>query len=313
MTSEKDPAEALPERQWSDSRTDPVSIVPIPGAVSGLSPCLIVLTNPQLGQVTAVGPRPIVIGRGSECDFPIRESSISRLHLRIARAEDGALDLEDLGSTNGTFVNGERVTRCQLRSGDRIQLGRCTVLKVDFMGELEGDFHNQLYEAGTRDSLTGLHNRRYFDQHLEPEFLLAQRHSETLTLILLDLDHFKRINDAHGHIAGDMVLRSFAKLLVKRCRREDILARYGGEEFVLLLRRTDRNGAQALAEALRQKAEATALTYQDSTIEITVSAGAATVGDGVRFATGQDLLQAADDALYRAKERGRNRVVCHGD
>ncbi len=179
------------------------------------------------------------------------------------------------------------------------------------MGELEGDFHNQLYEAGTRDSLTGLHNRRYFDQHLEQEFLLAQRHSEALTLLLVDLDHFKKVNDDHGHIAGDMVLRAFSKVLVKRCRREDIIARYGGEEFVLLLRRTNHRGASSLAEALRKKAEDTALTYQDSTIAFTVSVGAATVGDGIDFDRGEELLQAADDALYLAKQRGRNRVVAH--
>ncbi|MEO0812281.1 MAG: GGDEF domain-containing protein, partial [Myxococcota bacterium] len=306
-----DESDGESDLQWIDQRTEPVSIVPIPGAVSGLSPCLVVMTNPHLGQVIPLAGGPVTVGRGQDANFTLRESSISRVHICLTDLGDGRVELEDLGSTNGTFINGERVTRCELRAGDRIQLGRSTVVKLDFMGELEGDFHSQLYEAGTRDALTGLFNRRYFEQHLDPEFRLAHRHSEALTLILIDLDHFKGINDEFGHIAGDLVLRSFATLLQKRCRREDIIARYGGEEFVLLLRRTDPNGATVLGEAVRQLASETVLTFQEQRIRFTVSLGAATSGAEHRFEDGLSLLQAADDALYRAKQAGRNKMMSH--
>lgn len=295
---------------WTSILTEPVSIEPIGGASVGLTPCLIVLTQPQLGQTHPIGLGAMDIGRERVATLSIRERSISRIHARIFRDSDGDIYLTDLDSTNGTFVNGRRATQCQLFAGDRIQLGRTTVLKVDFIGQLEGEFHDQLYEAGTRDALTGLFNRRYFDQHLDTEFSLAHRHGEYLTLVLLDLDHFKKVNDIHGHIAGDMVLRSFAAMITKRCRREDILARFGGEEFVLLLRRTSPDGARVVAETLRKKVERTTLTHQETSINVTVSAGVATQGLGGHvFETGDDLLRAADEALYSAKKQGRNRLV----
>ncbi|MEM6732966.1 MAG: GGDEF domain-containing protein [Myxococcota bacterium] len=309
MTGQQRKAETERERGglWLEN-TEPVSIVPLSGALDGLTPCLIVLTNPHLGQVVPVTGGPVTIGRGTEAGFTVREASISREHVRLTRLNDGQIELCDLASTNGTFVNGERVQRCIIQAGDRIQLGRATVLKLDFIGELEGEFHNQLYEAGTRDALTGLFNRRYFDQHLDTEFRLAERHSESLTLVLVDLDHFKQVNDTHGHLAGDMVLRSFANLLTKRCRREDIIARYGGEEFVLLLRRTSVEGATAVAESVRAIAQTTTLTYQNTQLRFTVSLGIATREIDGGFGSGEDLLRAADEALYRAKEGGRNRL-----
>ncbi|MEO1171607.1 MAG: GGDEF domain-containing protein [Myxococcota bacterium] len=297
----------VPEDQWEQSRTEPVSIHPIDGAVTGLTPCLIVLTAPQLGQTQPLGLGTLDIGRDRSAALSIREGSISRLHARVFRDTGGAIHLEDLNSTNGTFVNGHRVRSCKLLPGDRIQLGRKTVLKLDFIGELEGVFHNQLYEAGTRDALTGLFNRRYFDQHLDTEFHLARRHGEPLTLVMMDLDYFKRVNDTYGHLAGDMVLRAFATMALKRCRREDIVARYGGEEFVLLLPRTTEKGAVVVAESLRQALEDTTLTYHGESFNVTVSAGCATQAER-RFSDGIALLRAADQALYRAKSLGRNRL-----
>jgi diguanylate cyclase (GGDEF)-like protein len=296
-----------PFRDTQATHTEPISVVPL-SSDDDLVPCLIVIAGPDLGQMHPVSHR-VRVGRAKDAEMSISDNSISRYHAAVQRLENGDIHLTDLDSTNGTFVNGKQVDEATLRGGDRIQLGVKTVVKLDFLGKIEGDFHHQLYEAGTRDPLTGLFNRRYLEQHLETDFRLALRHDEQLSVMVLDLDHFKSINDRYGHLAGDMVLRSFASILARRCRREDIIARYGGEEFVVLLRRTSSEGAGAVAESVRSLVEEHTLSYQGKSIAVTVSIGVATLGPGIVPDDPLSLLKTADSALYRAKAEGRNCVV----
>ncbi len=160
--------------------------------------------------------------------------------------------------------------------------------------------------AASRDPLTGANNRANLESTLEREVSLAQRHGGELSLIMFDLDHFKQVNDRHGHTTGDCVLRTFAARLSQCIRSSDVLFRYGGEEFVVVLRNTDLRGAALLAERVRQVVAALQVECSGKTVPLTVSAGVATLSageDAPRF------LQRTDRALYHSKTGGRNRVT----
>jgi diguanylate cyclase (GGDEF)-like protein len=169
------------------------------------------------------------------------------------------------------------------------------------------DANAKLERLANTDSLTGIANRRHFLERLSAELERAARYQRPLSLVLLDLDHFKKVNDTHGHAAGDDALRKAAAVLGEVCRDVDLAARLGGEELVLLLPETDSGGAHILAERIRGKIAAT--VHQSPAgvrFSVTASVGVASVGK--KTTTPEALLQACDEALYRAKEAGRNRV-----
>ncbi|MFC1611947.1 diguanylate cyclase [Myxococcota bacterium] len=271
---------------------------------------LMVMSGPRIGEVYCLREGEMRIGRADNADVQIRDESISRLHASISMDEMMVCRIRDLKSTNGLFVNGQRVVgEVALSIGDHIKLGETTVLKFEQHGEVTGDFHSHMSEASTQDPLTGVYNRRYFEHHFAGDFRLGIRHQEKLSLLFVDIDHFKRINDTYGHAAGDEVLRRVARELRNRIRHEDVLARYGGEEFVMVMRRTDAKGAASVAEAIREKIEKARFEYQGKEIKVTISIGVATLSNSTPDLDGQELLEAADKAMYRAKESGRNRVV----
>ena len=174
-----------------------------------------------------------------------------------------------------------------------------------FMAKERADFAN--VRLANQDALTGAANRRAVLEALESQLSKAQRQRTPLALLMLDIDHFKRVNDQYGHLAGDQVLRHFVHVVRQRLRAQDFLGRYGGEEFLLLLPDTDLAGAQQLAQQLCQAVQAAPCDWQGQTIAVTVSVGIAGAGTSQQ-ADGETLLQAADQALYRAKDKGRNRV-----
>jgi diguanylate cyclase (GGDEF)-like protein/PAS domain S-box-containing protein len=167
----------------------------------------------------------------------------------------------------------------------------------------------RLYEQAIRDPLTGLFNRRFLTETLERELARARRAKLPLAVVLLDVDHFKQVNDTSGHRAGDQLLRALAGLLTEQTRREDLVCRYGGEEFVVLMPGASLEAALARAEAWRAAVEQLRLSYEGQAVQVTISAGvAAFPHDG---ADESALLRAADEALYRSKSSGRNRVTAH--
>jgi two-component system cell cycle response regulator len=212
-----------------------------------------------------------------------------------------------LNSVNGTLVNGEAIDRYPLRDSDKIQVGEKTILKFAHSDALEEGFHQAMYEAAVRDGLTGTYNKRHFLERLVTEFAFAQRHGMALSLLMVDVDHFKKINDGLGHPAGDQVLITLAQLLTAAIRTEDLLARYGGEEFAILCRGTAIGQASILAQRLRASVESHLFEYRDERISVTISVG---VGACLKAtANAQQLIVDADAALYEAKRSGRNRVV----
>jgi two-component system cell cycle response regulator len=268
---------------------------------------LIVLAGASVGEMYKITADRTVIGRGQQADIQVIDEGISRRHAEIVH-EDEEILIRDLGSTNGTYLNGERIGEQALSDGDKIQVGSTTILKFTFHDSLDETFQRQMYESALRDGLTKIFNKKYFADRLESEFAYAARHRTALSLVMFDIDHFKRINDTHGHLAGDYALATLARVVSETIRQEDVFARYGGEEFAVICRGIDLAGAVAFGERIRKSVDAQEFVYNGVPLRVTVSVGVATLPElGMKEAA--ELVGAADDALYEAKRQGRNRVI----
>ena len=276
------------------------------GALSKDRAYLIVLAGAQVGEMIPVR-QTTLIGRGVEADVRLVEDKMSRRHCRLV-VEDGGTSLEDLGSSNGTYVNGTRVERQKLNDGDKIQIGDTIILKFTYNDSLEENFQKQMYDSALRDGLTKIFNKKYFLDRIQTEFAFSARHHTALSLILFDIDHFKRVNDTRGHLAGDKVLATLAEHILGLVRTEDVFARYGGEEFAVLCRGTDVASATILAERIRLSTEQLPITFNGDPVPITISLGVAMIPDH-RITNVEGFIGMADEALYEAKRSGRNRVV----
>lgn len=270
-------------------------------------PLLTVLTGPEKGAVFSFTTLEATIGRSEDAEISIPDMGLSRIHARILR-KSGGYYLEDAGSTNGTFVDDGRIDgQVRLHVGARFRLGQRTVLSLTLHDELEVDAALSMRQAAMRDRLTGVYNRGVFDDRLAAELAFSARHGAPLSLLLFDVDHFKRFNDQHGHQAGDAVLISVAEQVQKTVRTEDILARYGGEEFAVIARDTPPDRALILGERVRRAIERTQVEYEGTSLTVTASIGLATLSKTTPYDL-ESLIAAADRALYDAKQAGRNRV-----
>ena len=267
---------------------------------------LIVLAGSEVGKMFKLDDGETVIGRSHRADIRIDDDSISRLHVKLML--DGTnVSIEDLNSSNGTLVNGTRITIESLRDGDKIRVGETTILKFTFHDRLDENFQQKMYNAALRDPLTKAFNKKYFIDQLRTEFSYAKRHDSALSLLIFDLDHFKRINDTYGHVAGDQVLIEVAEQVHGVLRAEDVFARYGGEEFVVILRGIPLSDAGVLAERIRSLVEQHPFVSSEQRLPVTVSIGVAAYHETLEDPL--SLVEAADSALYAAKEAGRNRVL----
>lgn len=269
---------------------------------------LIQIYGPKLGERYTLDAERSTIGRDLGNNIVLVDESVSRFHAKIERTARGFV-LEDLDSTNGSRVNDDSIKSCLLKSGDQLQIGSF-ILKYIGSGNVEAVYHEEIYRMMITDGLTGIANRRKLDEALENEFLRAKRYGRPLSIAILDADHFKKINDNHGHIVGDFVLKKLATLFQQNIRREELLGRYGGEEFVVVMPEVDSTGAFQLAEKLRKTVETTVFKSGEKELPVTISVGVATLG---AEGSVKDFLDTADQALYRSKDEGRNRVTIGGD
>ena len=273
---------------------------------------LLAIAGPQSGLLFALETDEVVIGRGKDIGIQIHDVGISRRHSVLRRSADGEWEIADLQSTNGTFVDGQRIETKKLVEGDRIQIGRTTVLKFTIQDELEESFQKDLYDSAMRDPLTRSYNRRYFHERLQTELAYAARHGTLLSLILIDIDHFKKVNDGYGHLAGDAVLKVLAAAMNRMIRTEDLFARIGGEEFALVLRGIDDRATRIVAERARHNLAALSIPWEGKSIRFTVSCGVAHTPDGSGFDSPEAMFAVSDARLYAAKAAGRNQVVSAG-
>jgi diguanylate cyclase (GGDEF)-like protein len=282
------------------------------GGVDGIpkgNDCLVVIYTKEptlLGRRFVLDSSPIRIGRGAENHIVLEGDSVSRRHAHFEQ-RSGAWWCVDDGSTNGSYVNDEQIMReARMGNGDRIKIGP-TIFKFLSGQDVEAQYHEEIYRMTIIDGLTQVHVKRYLLEALDKELMRARRHQRELSFLMIDIDHFKKINDVHGHLAGDHVLKEVARLIQQRIRRDEVLARYGGEEFAIILPETTLEGGCALAEGLREKIEESRFIFQGETIRVTISIGAAVLIEEHR--TSLDLIKKADEKLYEAKRAGRNRVL----
>ncbi|HTT71522.1 MAG TPA: GGDEF domain-containing protein [Anaeromyxobacteraceae bacterium] len=275
-------------------------------------PYLLVLSGPQFGELFELTPgREMTIGRRADADVHIHDDGVSRRHATIFPGEDDAR-LVDLSSANGTYVDGQRVEALVLKDGMRFQLGAHTTVKLVYSDDVEAEYQRKLAQGALLEPLTGLYNRRHFMERLSAELAAADRHRRALSVLLLDVDHFKQLNDERGHLAGDEALKMLGATLRAAVRKEDVVARFGGEEFVVLARETALAGAKTLAERIRRSVSRARASFDGREIALTVSVGVAVLSGQEGYEPGrseQKVLGRADRALYRAKEGGRNAVA----
>lgn len=267
---------------------------------------LLVVGGDLNGTIFDIASAEISIGRNPDNAIPLEFNGISRYHFKVKESGQGHI-VEDLGSKNGTFLNNKKLEGSSpLNKGDMIKIGSIA-LKYLPKGDPERLTYDKLQMEANTDQHTGCFNKTYFNNAIALEVKKSKLTGDPLSLIIFDLDHFKSLNDNHGHDAGDFVLKELAYVIRENgVRDNDIFARYGGEEFVILLPKTNLKHSFEIAERLRKLVEDHKFIYEGTELPVTASIGVADYRQGV--ASGTDLFKRADEAVYASKEGGRNRV-----
>jgi two-component system cell cycle response regulator len=265
---------------------------------------LVMIYGEYLGRRYSIKDQELTIGRAPDCNIQLVDDCVSRLHCRVHAGTDGAV-ISDLESTNGTYVNGTAVSARPLRDGDRVKVGR-SIFKFLTGDNIEHAYHEEIYRLKTVDGLTGAFNKRYFDENLDRELCRFFRYSRPLSLLMMDIDFFKKVNDEYGHLAGDRVLSQLGLLISTNVRKEDIFSRYGGEEFALLMPEMELQEAIAMAQHLRKLVADAHFDFEGLDLPVTISIGVAEADSSMNVP--DDFVRVADELLYKAKQGGRNRV-----
>ncbi len=265
---------------------------------------LVMIYGEYLGRRFSIKDDAIVIGRSPDCDIQLADDCVSRMHCRAITSKEGII-ISDLDSTNGTYVNGKTVSTRPLQDGDRVKVGR-SIFKYLSGDNIEHAYHEEIYRLKTTDGLTGAFNKRYFEEDLEREIFRFLRYERPLSLLMMDIDYFKKINDEYGHLAGDRVLSQLGTLISTNLRVEDTFCRYGGEEFAVLMPEMDEPGAIEMAERLRKLVAEGHFDFEGVDLPVTISIGIAEAD--VTMSGPDDFVRVVDERLYKAKDLGRNRI-----
>ncbi len=270
-----------------------------------INACLIVISGGDIGHQHRIKINQTMIGRSINADIQVNDDSVSRDHAFIVKDKKG-YRITDNASKNGCFVNDTKVDDRYLQDGDLLRIGK-TIFKFLSRNNIEHAYHEELFRLAKIDGLTNIYNHRHFTESLDNELERAQRYNRELSLLMIDIDHFKKINDSFGHRAGDHILKNLARIFVSRSRRVDYVCRYGGEEFAIILPEVDVMGAFKFASMLKETVASHKFIFEKDEIPLTISIGVSDIMEGIQSA--DDLVESADRRLYLAKKRGRNRVV----
>jgi two-component system, cell cycle response regulator len=292
-----------------EKATDTVVALPKHLHSSGVhDACLIHIypTGSEMGRRYVLGQHELIFGRSETADIRVPDNSVSRRHAMIEPILNG-FSICDLGSTNGTFVNDCALKgKKTLSDGDYLRIGNC-IYRFLSGGNIESHYHEEIYRLTIIDGLTQTHNKRSLLEFLDREVARALRHRRPLSVMMMDIDRFKSINDTHGHLVGDAVIRELSDRIRPKVRQEDLFARYGGEEFAMVLVETPLEGAKLVGERIRKGVADNPFQHGAISLDVSISIGVACI-DATTISREQ-LLQIADEKLYEAKRQGRNQVV----
>jgi two-component system cell cycle response regulator len=314
----------MPSHNFNEDESDSTQLRPankdVKSAQKERRPALVSLRGELMAVPIPLERDQVTIGRAIEADVRLNDSRASRLHARITSERDPKTDVTtyrvtDLGSTNGTLVNGELITEALLSDGDKIVIGD-HLFRFDMLDEIDREFQQQIHRLIAHDELTGLLTSKSFFSELRRESARAESESRPFCVLMMDLDHFKEVNDTYGHLVGSKTLEETGRVIKEALRAGDVASRFGGEEFAAFL--LDANYAQGLVAAERVRVAVAEhefpITRRESpdtqtTHRITISIGVAAYPDDATDPI--HLVELADSALYRAKRSGRNQICAY--
>jgi len=311
--SKNDQAESLTTQLHDDIRADGLTN-------SERRPVLTSLRGELLATPIPLERDVVTLGRALDADIRLNDSKASRLHAQISAEDVEGLPskrfrLKDLGSTNGTLLNGQVVKEAVLNDGDKILIGD-HLFRFELLDQIDQEFQQQIHRLIGHDDLTGLLTSKSFFTELRREAARAEEEGQPFCVLMMDLDHFKQVNDTYGHLVGSRTLQDVGVIIKASLRSGDVAARFGGEEFAAFL--LDANYAQAVvaAERVRRTIEVHLFSganinapEADSLFKITISIGIAVFPDDATDPI--QLVEMADSALYRAKRNGRNTICAY--
>ncbi|HEX8722041.1 MAG TPA: GGDEF domain-containing protein [Pyrinomonadaceae bacterium] len=308
-------------REQDDRAADTTVPFPARPPARARHPALVFLRGELLAAPIPLERDEVTLGRALEADVRVNDARASRMHARITVERDPSTGdrryrLQDLGSTNGTLLNGEPVTDSYLQDGDKVTVGE-QLLRFDLLDDIDREYQRQIHRLLAHDELTGLLTSKSFFSELRREAARAETEARPFCVLMMDLDHFKAVNDTHGHLVGSQTLEEVGTLITRALRAGDVAARFGGEEFAAFLLNADCAQGLVAAERVRAAVESHhfpafrrgAAAETGQTLRITISVGVAAYPDDARDPI--ELIELADTALYRAKNLGRNRVVAY--
>jgi|YelNatPaOPRAMG01_1025707.scaffolds.fasta_scaffold13971_2 diguanylate cyclase (GGDEF)-like protein len=267
----------------------------------------IIIEGDQIGKVFDLNKQHNIIGRTKDADIHLNSSTVSRRHAEIIINSKGSIIIEDLNSSNGTYVNGKRILKAELHDGDIFSVG-IYKLKLTSLSEHDTVFFKHLKDRAEKDALTGIYNKTSVMQLLDTILEEAANNKKQVSVAMVDIDFFKKINDTYGHLAGDMILKDIARLFSLHLRSMDTIGRFGGEEFLIIFDRTSLQDAKLICNRLLKVIRDHSTIYEGNSISVTVSIGLAS-NENKDIANAESLIKLADEKLYLAKEKGRNQIV----
>lgn len=285
-----------------------------------LRPALVFLSGELIAVPIPLEREEVTLGRAVAADVRVNDSKASRKHAKIISRDKAGSSvpeyvLTDLNSRNGTFLNGRRITSEILHNGDKISIGD-HILRFELLDEIDREYQRQIHRLISHDDLTGLLSSRSFFSELRREASRAKVENRPFCVLMMDLDHFKEVNDTYGHLTGSKTLEELATCIIKNLRSGDAASRFGGEEFAAFLLDADLAQALVAAERIRSEVE----RFEFSIVKkgdpgkkhrITISIGISSFPQDSNDPI--ELVEMADSALYRAKHEGRNRVRAYRD
>jgi len=314
----RDPDEDVPAETLIHMTEDGTGI---PRNTREKRPALVFLGGELLAVPIPLDRDEVILGRALEADVRVNDARASRLHARINTERDRAggevrYRITDLGSTNGTILNGQPVSEAFLQDGDKVVIGE-HLMRFELLDEIDREFQRQIHRLLVHDELTGLLTSKSFFSELRREAARAEFEARPFCVLMMDIDHFKTVNDTYGHLTGSQTLEEVGACITRALRAGDVAARFGGEEFAAFLLDADIMQGLVAAERVRDAVEQQEFTITrrssaadgPRTHRITISIGVASFPDDARDPI--ELIEQADSALYRAKRSGRNRVCAY--